>query len=162
MAQANGTPKHGTTDLLSRGLALAAALASAPDVSINPPLDLPDDYPDEPPALDYDPAVAAEVFAEMDARQHLDLSECLTLPELVDRQADFYRGWNNPVGTMIAKHMEELAVRIRWVKAETPEDYDARHEIVEQDARETWRRAGYEEGLAVGRREAMPYNGPLD
>jgi hypothetical protein len=68
-----------------------------------------------------------------------------------------------------------------------PEDYDARHEIVEQDARETWRRSGYEAGLAAGRsffpsglasslrmkqgyqegkaagrREAASYNGPLD
>jgi hypothetical protein len=38
--------------------------------------------------------------------------------------------------------MEELALRIRWVKAETPEGYDARHEIVEQDARETWWKQG--------------------
>jgi hypothetical protein len=63
---------------------------------------------------------------------------------------------------MIARHMEELPVGVRWVKAETPEDYDARHEIFEQGARETWRRAGFEEGLAAGRREATPYNGPLD
>jgi hypothetical protein len=34
--------------------------------------------------------------------------------------------------------MEELAVGVRRVKAETPEDYDARLEIVEQYARETW------------------------
>jgi hypothetical protein len=48
------------------------------------------------------------------------------------------------------------------VKATTPEDYEARQEIAEQDARATWRQAGYEDGLAAGRREAMPYGGPLD
>jgi hypothetical protein len=63
---------------------------------------------------------------------------------------------------MIARHMEELALRIRRVKVETPGDYDARHEIVEQAARETWWKHGFEEGKAAGRREAMPCNGPLD
>jgi hypothetical protein len=62
----------------------------------------------------------------------------------------------------IAWHIEELALRIRQVKAETPEDYDARHEIVEQDAWETWWKQGYEEGRVAGRREATPWNGPLD
>jgi hypothetical protein len=80
----------------------------------------------------------------------------------VDRQTDFYRGWDNAAGDMLAKHVEELAVRIRWVKAETPDDYDARHEVVEQDARDTWWKQGYEEGKAAGRREATPYDGPLD
>jgi hypothetical protein len=95
-----------------------------------------------------DRAEAAELFGAMDAQRHLDRSDRLTLPELVDLQADFYRGWKNPVGEMLARHMEELAMRIRWVKAETPADYDARHEIVEQDARETHYKAGFEAGRA--------------
>jgi hypothetical protein len=68
----------------------------------------------------------------------------------------------NPVGAMLAKHMEELAVRIRWVKAETPEDYEARHEIVEQDARETWWKQGYEEGRQRGLSEAAAFDGQID
>jgi hypothetical protein len=43
----------------------------------------------------------------------------------------------------------------------SPEDYDSRHEIVLQDARETWWKQGYEEGKAAGL-QAVPYNGPLD
>jgi hypothetical protein len=89
-----------------------------------------------------DPAGAAELFGGMGARSRPDRSDRLTLAELVDRQTDFYRGWGNAAGEMLAKHIEELALRIRWVKAETPEDYDARHEIVEQDARETWWKQG--------------------
>jgi hypothetical protein len=132
---------------------MATTNGSTPDVQINSPVDL-SNLLDEPPVLDYDPAEAAEMFAEMDARQHLDLSQCVTLAELVDHQADFYRGWGNPVGTMLAKHMKELALRIRWIKAETPADYEARHEIVEQDARDTWFRQGFEEGRQQGRSEA--------
>jgi hypothetical protein len=33
-------------------------------------------------------------------------------------------------------------------------------QVVKQDARETWRKQGYEAGRAAGRREATPYNGP--
>jgi hypothetical protein len=109
----------------------------------------------EPSAKDL--AEAAEVFGGMDAQRHLDGSNRLKLADLVDRQTHFYRGWDNAAVDMLAKHMEELALRIRWVKADTPEDYDARHGIVEQDARKTWWNLGYEEGRAAGRREATPY-----
>jgi hypothetical protein len=46
----------------------------------------------------------------MDARCHLDRSDRPALAELVDRQTDSFRGWD---------------------KAGAPEDYEARHEIVD-------------------------------
>jgi hypothetical protein len=119
------------------------------------------------PVFDHEPT--DEVWAEIQlvrdaqtARDFLDQSATLRLPALVEHQAVFFRYWPSAAGEMVARHMEELALRIRWVKAETPADYEARAEIVERDARETWRQAGYEDGLAAGRREAMPYGGPLD
>jgi hypothetical protein len=155
-AATNGTASiNGTISNLDRGLQLAAALAAAPDVTINPPVDLPDHYPDEPPALDYDhDPEAAEVLGAMDAREYLDRSDRLTLAALVDAQADFYRGWRNPAGVMLARHMDELAMRIRWVHAETPGDFEARLEIVDRDARESWWQQGFEEGRQRGRSEA--------
>jgi hypothetical protein len=115
--------------------------------------------PDGPRPTAQDLAEAAEVFGAMDAQRHLDRSDRLTLPELVDRQAEFYRRWANPVGAMLAKHMEEFALRIRWTKAETPADFEARHEIVEQDARQAWFKRGYE----AGRQDCpCPHHGPLD
>jgi hypothetical protein len=157
---------------------------------VHQPVALPDVRPDEAPELapgdDFDPAElddpddtrefdpildepTPEEWADFEAlrneaaaRDFLDTGDRFTLAELVDRQTDHYRGWDNAAGDMQAKHMEELALRTRWVKAETPEDYDARYEIVEQEARETWWKQGYQEGRAAGRREAMPYNGPLD
>jgi hypothetical protein len=83
MAQANGTPTNGTAstsgtaDLITRGLALARALSTAPDAPVNAPL-VDVDMVDEAPALDHDPE-AAEVLGAMDAREHLDLSQRLTL-----------------------------------------------------------------------------------
>jgi hypothetical protein len=77
-----------------------------------------------------DLAGAAEVFGGMDRQRHLDQ---LALAELVDHQSDFCRDWGNPVGAMLARGMKGLALRIRWVKAETSKDYEARHEIVEHD-----------------------------
>jgi hypothetical protein len=153
---------NGTTSILERGLQLAAALAASPDVAINPPVDFPDHYPDETPTLDDDAAEAAEMFAEMDARQHLDLSQRLTLDQLIDRQIEFYEGWGNEAGKMFAQHMTELLLRFRWVQATTPAEYDVRHEIVEQDARETWWKQGFEEGKAAGIRLAAEFCGPLD
>jgi hypothetical protein len=112
---------------------------------------------------DADWAEVAELADGATARRFLDTGDRLTLAELADRQADFYRGWGNPAGEMIARHLEELALRIRWVQAETPADYEARAEIVEADARETWFKQGYEEGRRRGLAScACSYNGPLD
>jgi hypothetical protein len=160
----NGTAStSGTADLITRGLALAAALASAPDVAINPPLDLPDHYPDEPPALDHDPAEAAEVFAEMDARQHLDLFRCLTLDQLIEHQIQFYEGWGNDAEKWFALHMTELLLKYRGAGSPaTPAEAMARIEILEQDVRHDWEAIGYEAGKQAGRLEAVPFDGALD
>jgi hypothetical protein len=85
----------------------------------------------------------------MDARRHLDRPDRLTPAKLMDCQTNYYRGWGSPVGAMLAKHMEELALGIRWVKAETPEDYTARHEIAEQDVRKTGEAIEFEKGRGV-------------
>jgi hypothetical protein len=160
----NGTaPANGQQSMIDRGIALAAALAAAPDVSVNQPVDLPDHYSDEAPALDHDPAEAAETFAEMDARQHLDLSQCLTLDQLIERQIEFYEGWGNEAGKWFALHMTELLLKYRGAGSpSTPAEAMARIEILEQDVRHDWEARGYDAGFEAGRREAMPYNGPLD
>jgi hypothetical protein len=159
MATTNGT-------LLSRGLALVRALTTAPATPINPPVEFPDHYADEAPGQDEPTpeewAEIEELRNESAARDFLDTGDRLTLAELVDRQTDFYRGWGNPAGAMLAAHMEELALRVRWVQATTPQEYEDRKAIVDEDARQTWLVQGYEEGLAAGRREATPYDGPLD
>jgi hypothetical protein len=110
--------------------------------------------PDGPHPTEEDLAEAAEVFGAMDAQRHLDRSDRLTLDALIEHQISAYESWGNDAGRMFAAHMTELLMRVRWVKAETPDDYDARHEIVEQDARETWFRRGFEEGRQHGRSEA--------
>jgi hypothetical protein len=160
----NGTAStSGTADLITRGTALARELAEAPDVAINPPLDLPDHFPDEPPALDYDLAEAAEMFAEMDARQHLDLSECLTLDQLIERQIEFYEGWGNEAGKWFALHMTELLIKYRGAGSRsTPAEAMARIEILEQDVRQQWEAIGYEAGKAAGLRQAAPFDGQID
>lgn len=51
------------------------------------------------------------------ARSHLDRSATLGLAELVDLQVDFYRGWGNPAGEMLARAMEELALKIHMTES---------------------------------------------
>jgi hypothetical protein len=154
---------NGHQSMIDRGTALARALAEAPDVAINPPVDFPDHHSDEPPALDHDPAEAAEMFAEMDARQHLDLSQRLTLDQLIERQIEFYEGWQNEAGKMFALHMTELQLKYRGAGSPgTPAEAMARIEILEQDVRQDWEARGYDAGFDAGCRQAMPYNGPLD
>jgi hypothetical protein len=94
--------------------------------------------------------------SELTARDHLDASERLTLAELADHQADFYRGWGNPCGEMFARAMVELALKIRMTDATTPADFEARVEILDRDVRDQWEAIGYQEGLEAGRREARP------
>jgi hypothetical protein len=162
----NGTAStNGTTDLLSRGLALAAALASAPDVAINPPLDL-SNPADEPPALDEPTAEEwreiEELRNEAAARDFLDQSATLSLADLADHVATHFRGWHNGAGDLFAKTLEELGQKIRFTQAETPGDFEARLEILEADHDDSHYRAGYENGLIIGRRQGPAYAGPLD
>jgi hypothetical protein len=98
---------------------------------------------------------AAEIFATMQATNLLQaqlpgvVEVKLTLAELVDRQVDFYRSWKTAAGEMIARHLEELACKVRWVSAETPEDYDARSEIAEEERDQTHYQAGFRMGKAA-------------
>jgi hypothetical protein len=156
----NGKPSNLDLPGYQPGECSACDLAEA---CINPPADLPDHHPDEAPELEHDLAEAALVFAAMDARQHLDLSQCLTLDELIERQVEFYEGWQNEAGKMFALHMTELLIKYRSAgSASTPAEATARIEILEQDVRQDWEARGYDAGFDAGCRQAMPYNGPLD
>jgi hypothetical protein len=138
---------------------MATTNGSTPDTPINPPVDM----ADEPPTLDYDLAEAAEMFAEMDARQHLDLSQCLTLDQLIEHQIQFYERWNNEAGKWFALHMTELLIKYRGAGSPaTPAEAVARIEILEQDVRHDWEARGYKEGKAAGLREAAPFDGQID
>jgi hypothetical protein len=72
----------------------------------------------------------------------------LNLAELVEAQAVAYRAWPLAAGAMIARHLEDLAQRIRFVEATTPAEYEARAETIEADARRQWEAVGFEAGRA--------------
>lgn len=100
------------------------------------PIDRP--APDSPPEADTDdrPAESWPRF---------------TLAELADQEACAFRAWGNPVGELFARHMDELAVRIRMTDATTPEEYEARIDVYEDDIRGQWEARGYEAGLEAAR-----------
>lgn len=110
-----------------------------------------DASPEEP--TDADLAEYREWTCEADAREFLDVSERLTLAELVDRQVAFYRGWDNPAGEMIARALEELALKVRMTDATTPDEFEARVEILDAQVRADWEAIGYEEGRDSCRRD---------
>jgi hypothetical protein len=167
----NGTPPaSGHQSMIDRGIALAQALSTAQDTPLNAPLvdvDLVDEAPELTPADEFDPAEADWVEAmqaadEAAAMRLLDRSKTLSLPELIDHQADWFRSWPSAAGDLIARALDELALKVRMVDATTPEDAMARIEILEQDVRQQWEAIGFENGKAAGLRQAAPYNGPLD
>jgi hypothetical protein len=112
---------------------------------------------DEPSADDL--AVLHEWSAEQTARDYLDHSATLGLAELVEHQAAFYRAWPTDAGKLIAEALDDLANKIRYVGATTPAEWDARAETIEQEARQQWQEAGYQEGLAIGREECRRKHG---
>lgn len=103
----------------------------------------------------------ADWARETDAREHLDASERLTLAELTDLQIAFYRGWNNAAGEMFAEALERLAVQIRLTDATTPDELEARVEILDADVREQWTAAGYADGRASCQGEPGPAFGHI-
>lgn len=121
----------------------AADLVDPDDAGSDPEL-WPDGYDDH--IWNLAPAEMAEARGEKEARGHLDASDRLTLAELVDRQADFYRSWGNAAGGMLARAMEALAMKVRMTGAETPDDFDAREGELDAAARETWEAIGFEQG----------------
>jgi hypothetical protein len=163
----DATPTNDRIGTLDRGTALAGSVAEAPDVTINLPVEFPDHYPDESPTLN---EPTAEDWAELGAmadeaaaQRFLDPGDRLTLDELIERQIEFYEGWQNEAGKMFALHMTELLIKYRGAgSAPTPAEAMARIEILEQDVRHDWEARGYDAGFEAGRREAMPWNGPLD
>lgn len=90
-------------------------------------------YPDEGPPggpTVEDEADFGEWAAAVDAREHLDRSDRLTMAGVIDLQVDFYRSWENDVGDLIADTLAELASRIEATGAETPAEFDARNDVL--------------------------------
>jgi hypothetical protein len=104
----------------------------------------PDPEPYAPTADDL--AELAELAAAATARDFLDASERLTLADLAEHQAAFYRRWHNGAGDLFGRIMEDLAQKIRYVSAETPADFEAREETIDRDARQTWEEVGFRAG----------------
>lgn len=102
------------------------------------------------PDPDHTTAEAEEPTAEDladDARSHLDQSERLTLAELVDRQAAFYRSWNNEAGEMFARAMTDLAFKIAMTDSTTPAEFEARADVLDAEARAQWEAIGYDRAM---------------
>jgi hypothetical protein len=137
--------------ILERGQELAKIEA---DASWDPTELDPDGQPwaGEPePTLAFEPIPEddtdyREWQSESAAREHLDAGERLTLAELVDRQTDFYWSWGNPAGEMLARAMDELALKVRMTDATTPAEFAARADELEDANRETWEAVGYDAG----------------
>ena len=100
--------------------------------------------------------------AETEARDFLDRSGTLPLAELIDRQANFYRGWGNPHGAMLAEAMECLALQARMTDSNTPGELATRVDELDVVAREQHEAIGYAAGLEAGRREAQPARTNID
>jgi hypothetical protein len=148
---AGSTASDASTALLERGITLAEAEAIA-----DPFANMID--PDDDPSAD-DLAELAEWSTEQTAREHLDRSGVLSLPELVEHQAAFYRSWPTAAGEIIARHLEGLALKIRMTDATTPEEFDAREGVLDDEVRQQRETIGYEAGLAAGREECRRKRG---
>jgi hypothetical protein len=155
MATANG--RH-ATDILARGIELAKAEAADATPDANPY----DAFPSEMAAA-WDAEAPAELWGDdcdddvwMTGPEPFDPTpadeaafapaERMTLAELVDRQADQYRAWANPVGEMLAQAMDRLALQIRLTAATTPAELEARVDELDAAQRETWEAIGFEQG----------------
>lgn len=73
-----------------------------------------------------------------------------TLAEMTQHEADSYRTLGTPEGMLFARTLDELALKIRMTAATTPDDYEARIEILDADVRQRWQAIGYEEGRHAG------------
>jgi hypothetical protein len=116
------------------------------------------DAPPEGPTAD-DLAELHGWAAETAAREHLDRSTLLDLAGLAEFQAQFFRGWGNGAGDLFGRVMEELSQKVRFVGAVTPEDFEAREQTIEQEAREQWEDVGYEQGKAAAKAECERRHG---
>src|SRR4051812_41627596 len=82
--------------------------------------DYPDECPEEPTWDDL--ADFHDWQDELSAKDHLDRSATFTLADLVARQAEFYRGWSNAAGDLLAAAMTDLAGKIEATGATTPDE----------------------------------------
>jgi hypothetical protein len=101
--------------------------------------------------LDDDPEDRDEWTWEAEAREHLDQSERLSMEELVQRQCDFYAGFGNAAGDMLAGAMAELLSRIQATGATTPGEYDARVDCLDRLALDQRYALGFDAGVAHAR-----------
>lgn len=76
-----------------------------------------------------------------------------TLAELADQEAMAYRAWCNDVGELFAKHMDELALKIRMTDATNVEEYEGRIEIYEDEIRANLEARGFDAGLQAAREQ---------
>jgi hypothetical protein len=86
-----------------------------------------------------------------------------TLPEKIDDEARAYRDRGDSLARFLADHLERLAQLVRWTRANTPEDHDARMEVWDSEISARTYDRGYEDGLDAARREyGLRHGFPLD
>jgi hypothetical protein len=100
-----------------------------------------------------------EWAAETTAREHLDRSAVLSLPDLIEHTADFFAAWPTAAGGLIAETLRELAAKVQATDATTPDEYRARIGVLEDEAREQHETVGYQAGLDAGREECRRKHG---
>jgi hypothetical protein len=79
--------------------------------------------------------------------------------ELVDHQVAFFRSWPIAAGAMIARHLEALAGKIRLTDSTTPEEFEARSDEADRQARQQWEDIGCEQGKAAALAECQRRHG---
>lgn len=72
-----------------------------------------------------------------------------SLAALVDREADAYRSWGTPEGELLARTLDELALKVRMTDATTPQEYEGRIEVLDAEIRRRWEAIGFEAGKAA-------------
>jgi|GEM_PF-5514567 len=88
-----------------------------------------------------------------------DGEEKASLDGIVQREADTFRALDTPASLLIARTLDELATKIRMTQAKTPDEYDARIEILDAGIREQWEAIGYEAGRHAECRGGKPFVG---
>jgi hypothetical protein len=87
----------------------------------------------------------------------------LTLAEQIDHEALAFRARGDQIGRFLADQLDRLAQLVRWTEASTPEDYESRMEVYEQELRSRTYDRGYEDGLEAARSEyGLRHGFPLD
>jgi hypothetical protein len=134
-----------------------AAILAARDEAIADPFADTIDPADEPTVDDL--AELYEWTAQTTAREHLDRSAVLSLPDLIDHTAEFFAAWPTGAGSLIAEALRELAAKVQATGATTPDEYRDRIAVMEDEARQQHEEVGYQEGLAAARAECERRHG---